>query len=86
MLRLGVNESIVIENYNIRIKKRDFKPLKTSKNLTEKDLNKYSDYLIEAIRARASEDGNIVYLSSGWDSTSILAILVHLFGNLKLDV
>ena len=81
--RLGVNESLVIENYNIRIKKRDFKPLKISKDLTEKDLNKYSDYLIEAIRARASEDGNIVYLSSGWDSTSILAILVHLFGKSK---
>ena len=51
--------------------------------LDKKDLNQYSDYFIESIRARASDDGNIVYLSSGWDSTSILAVLVHLFGKSK---
>ena len=82
--RLGVNESLILENSLIRIKKRDFKPLITSKNLKESDLNSYSDYFIESIRARASKDGNIVYLSSGWDSTSILAVLVHLFGKSKV--
>ena len=81
--RLGVNESLIVQNNSIRIKKRAFKPLNISENLIEKDLNNYSDYFIEAIRARASEDGNIVYLSSGWDSTSILAVLVHLFGKSK---
>jgi hypothetical protein len=82
--RLGVNESLLVEKGSIKIKKRDFKPLAVSKNLVEKDLNDYSDYFIEAVRSRASEDGNIVYLSSGWDSTSILAVLVHLFGKSKV--
>jgi len=38
---------------------------------------------IESIRARASDYGNVVFLSSGWDSTSILATLVHLFDKSK---
>jgi len=46
-------------------------------------LNDYSATFIESIRARASADGNVVFLSSGWDSTSILATLVHLFGKSK---
>ena len=33
----------------LELKKETLSLLKTSKNLTEKDLNKYSDYLIEAI-------------------------------------
>ena len=46
-------------------------------------LNDYSAAFIEAIRSRASKNGNVVLLSSGWDSTSILATLVHLFGKSK---
>lgn len=46
-------------------------------------LNDYSNAFIESIRARSSDDGNVVFLSSGWDSTSILATLVHLFGKSK---
>ena len=46
-------------------------------------LNDYSETFIESIRARASVNGNVVFLSSGWDSTSILATLVHLFGKSK---
>ena len=81
--RLGVNEILTLKEGNIKIFKRDFKPLIASENSDKKDLNQYSDYFIESIRARASDDGNIVYLSSGWDSTSILAVLVHLFGKSK---
>ena len=47
-------------------------------------LNLYSDAFFEAVRARASSSGNIVLLSSGWDSTSILATLVHLFDKSKI--
>jgi len=63
---------------------REFKPLSTQPPFVERDLNRYSDFFLEAIRARASNDGNVVYLSSGWDSSSILASLVHLFGNRKV--
>ena len=47
-------------------------------------LDLYSDIFIEAVRSRASKN-KILFLSSGWDSTSILATLVHLFGPSKID-
>ena len=40
----------------------------------------YSNLFLDAIEKRSSSKGNIVYLSSGWDSTSILAALVHMYG------
>jgi hypothetical protein len=81
--RLGVNEKISLKNGKLEIVKRAFKPKSTIPLYQENDLHKYADHFLEAIRARASSDGNIVYLSSGWDSTSILASLVHLFGKSK---
>ena len=36
------------------------------------------------MKVRSSDEGNIVFLSSGWDSTSILASLVHLHGKSKV--
>jgi len=36
------------------------------------------------LQENASEEKNLVYLSSGWDSTSILAGLIHLFGKKKV--
>ena len=83
--RLGVNESLSFSNYNLSIKKTEFSPHSVfSKNDFSK-LDDYSDRLIESVRLRASDTQNIVFLSSGWDSTSILAILVHLFGPSKID-
>ena len=82
--RLGVNQGIRLSNGQLSLLKRDFTPASTSPLYDEKDLHRYADIFIEAIRARASNEGNVVYLSSGWDSTSILATLVHLFGKRKV--
>jgi hypothetical protein len=82
--RLGVFQRIQLLNGNIELKKRAFTPASTNPLFVEKDMHRYSDYFIEAIRAMGSNDGNVVYLSSGWDSTSILAVLVHIFGNRKV--
>jgi len=82
--RLGVNQAIQIKEANINILTQKIKLSSTVPNYSDHDLNRYSDKFIEAIRARASVNGNVVYLSSGWDSTSILATLVHLFGNRKV--
>ena len=81
--RLGVNEGFKVINGNLEILKRDFIAKSTEPKYSEDKLEEYTDLFLEAVRARASEDGNIVYLSSGWDSTSILAALVHLFGKDK---
>jgi hypothetical protein len=82
--RLGVNQGLRVSKTGIELLQRDFKPASTIPTYGPKDLHRYADRFLEAIRARASVDGNIVYLSSGWDSTSILAALVHLFGNRKV--
>ena len=44
------------------------------------DHERYADIWLDALEKRSSSSGNLVYLSSGWDSTSVLAGLVHLRG------
>jgi hypothetical protein len=80
--RLGVYEVLRISQSTPVILKRDFSP-KNTESYQEEKLDLYSDIFIESVRARASISGNVVYLSSGWDSTSILAVLVYLFGKEK---
>jgi hypothetical protein len=46
----------------------------------DRELNDYADLLLDAVRVRGSRKGNVVYLSSGWDSTALLACLVALYG------
>ncbi len=82
--RLGVDQGLRMVNGIPEILRRPFKLASTVPLYVENDLNRYADHFLEAIRARASSSGNIVYLSSGWDSTSILASLVHLFGKRKV--
>jgi len=82
--RLGIDQGIALVGGKLEILKRIFKPASTSPTYGPQDLNRYADTFIEAIRARASGEGNVVYLSSGWDSTSILATLVYLFGKRKV--
>jgi hypothetical protein len=81
--RLGVAESVRIASGRAEVQTRPFEPL-PSEPLGSQLLNEYADAFIEAVRRPASAEGNIVYLSSGWDSTSILAALVHLFGPKKV--
>tara|TARA_R110000868_G_scaffold155691_6_gene382170 strand:- start:38705 stop:40597 length:1893 start_codon:yes stop_codon:yes gene_type:complete len=81
--RLGVGETIHFKNDSFNIEKREFEPRRIAK-FTEDDLHRYGEYFLESLRLRGSETGNIVYLSSGWDSTSILAGLVHVFGPSKV--
>jgi hypothetical protein len=81
--RLGVNEGFKIFNANLESLHRNFIAKSTVPEYSKEKLEEYTDLFLEAVRSRASKEGNIVYLSSGWDSTSILAALVHLFGKDK---
>jgi hypothetical protein len=81
--RLGVGEYFSIENNTILLKQNVFRP-KPSMKYSEKELNEYSDLMIEAVRKRSSKICNWILLSSGWDSTAILAILVKLYGRKKV--
>ena len=82
--RLGVGQSLSWCGGDLIIIESEFIPLNQQPLYEKKDLNFYAEALFESIRSRASNDGNVVYLSSGWDSTSILSILVYLFGNRKV--
>lgn len=81
--RLGVDQGIRIASGVVELLTRKFNPIPTG-NYGERQLDQYADILLEAIRARASTDCNVVSLSSGWDSTAILGSLVHLLGNRKV--
>jgi len=80
--RLGVGQTAKLATGKLQIENRPFVAAE-SVEYGERDHHEYADALLEAIRARASINGNVVYLSSGWDSTSILGCLVHLFGPRK---
>lgn len=77
--RLGVGESLHLARGMCEIRRHPT-AVPTVMPYTDQDLHRYADLFIEAVRSRASADLNVVSLSSGWDSTAILATLVHLLG------
>jgi hypothetical protein len=81
--RLGIGETLRIERGRPEVLNTSFQPACTG-DFGNRELNEYADLLLDAVRVRGSRNGNVVYLSSGWDSTSILACLVHLFGARKV--
>lgn len=78
--RLGVGEQLHWRDNSLSVKVIDYVPVPISTDFSEKDLDEYSYLLLNAVGARASDSGNIVCLSSGWDSSAVLASLVHLYG------
>lgn len=83
--RLGVSETIVLDRNEMNVNKVGFQPKQTRK-YTKKDNDIYCDLFLQLLEQEGSKEGNLVYLSSGWDSTSILAGLVHVFGANKVSV
>ena len=83
--RLGVNQRLSINGGKILIDETKFSPSSTFKKNNYSKLDDYFKIFVEAVRARASETQNIVFLSSGWDSTSILATLSHLIDKNKIE-
>jgi len=81
--RVGVGEVATLRGGRIEVTEAPWQPVATA-SYGERDLHEYADLFLEAVRLRGSRNGNVVYLSSGWDSTSILAALVKLFGARKV--
>lgn len=89
--RLGVGERLIVSNDKIRIDKLPFSPLKVSeygtRELETRELEDYANILEDAVRIRGSNNDNNdnwVYLSSGWDSTALLALLVKIYGSSRV--
>jgi hypothetical protein len=81
--RLGVLETAHINSGEILFETEEFKPIPTER-FGDREMNEYADIFLDSLRIGGSRYGNVVYLSSGWDSSSILAGLVHLFGRRKV--
>ncbi|MEO7774729.1 MAG: asparagine synthase-related protein [Steroidobacteraceae bacterium] len=81
--RVGVGQSVMVQAGKPKVVQHPFVAASAGA-YGERENNEYADALLETIRAQGSPYGNVVYLSSGWDSTSILACLVHLFGARKV--
>jgi len=81
--RLGVGELATFDNGKLSIIEHDFNPINST---PYSDLNhtQYTENFLNYLKNRGSSSGNVVYLSSGWDSTSILAGLVKIFGPNKV--
>lgn len=78
--RLGVHERIDWKDGKFSVVKMRQELLNTTEFDYIEHHDTYSNLFLDAIEKRSSPKGNIVYLSSGWDSTSILAALVHMYG------
>ena len=81
--RVGVGEVVTLAGGRLTVTESPWQA-PTVAAYGERDLHQYADVLLDAIRVRGSRHGNVVYLSSGWDSTSILACLVKVFGARKV--
>lgn len=77
--RLGVGETVKITNTNVTFHKKSFTPIKTQ-DFDTSDLKTYWKLFKSSILDRVSDEINWVFLSSGWDSTSILAVLAKELG------
>ncbi|WP_417454765.1 hypothetical protein [Kiloniella sp.] len=82
--RLGVRDTISINRNNFKINNRPFTGQKQFKDFGAQEEEIYANSFLDHLDASSSADGNAVFLSSGWDSTSILAGLVHLHGPQKV--
>lgn len=83
VLRLGVGELFVIKKGQINLNSL---PLEFKDSLPEEksSVEDYSSRLHDAVLCRASDSMNWVLLSSGWDSSSLLSLLVKLKGKDKV--
>ena len=81
--RLGVSQCLHVENNKVTLINKEFVASK-AQEYTDSAHDDYADIFLTHLQESASEEENLIYLSSGWDSTSILAGLVHLFDKSKV--
>lgn len=78
--RLGVREILTASSSGVRVETVPFRPAPQRSYESPKDLKHYADLFLDAIERRSAPTDNVVLLSSGWDSTGILAGLVKVRG------
>jgi len=78
--RLGIGQTAAVDRGSLKLDQRDFEPRKTLTEFGHEQLETYTDAFLGHLEAAGSAAGNLLYLSSGWDSTGILAGLIEVFG------
>jgi len=81
--RLGVGENISLSDGNIEIRETKFIP-DSKKSYTDEHLEEYAKLFRSSVEIRSSKDSNWVYMSSGWDSSSVLSVLCEIHGPSKI--
>lgn len=76
---LGVNEYLVLTQNSLETAQFEY-DLQKIQNYSPEKLEEYGQLFLDAVKRMSNPHENIVLLSSGWDSTAILATLVHLHG------
>ena len=71
-------------NNKISIIENKINLLTTNENFGKKELNDYYKYFIQSLKTKSSNNLNVILLSSGWDSTSILAGLKSFLPDKKI--
>ena len=83
--RLMLSQNIKINNGSPKIINKKFRPESINENFNLKDIKEYSLAFLKTLKIKSSKKLNIVFMSSGWDSSSILAGLVKIHGPKKIQ-
>ncbi len=78
--RLGLGESVKLKDDIISFSQKVFVPKKIE-NYCKDNLQEYVQLFRKSIEVRSSNTTNWVYMSSGWDSSSVLAVLCDIHGS-----
>ena len=81
--RLAVGEELYYAHENFSFRTRTYEPKATEEYGDEK-LEEYAEILRSSVEVRASDSTNWIYMSSGWDSSSVLSVLCDLCGPSKV--
>lgn len=81
--RLGVNENLQFTANSLNVISTPHVAQETQAYGPEK-LHEYSQLFRSAVEVRSSSSKNWIYMSSGWDSSSVLAMLCDLYGPSKI--
>lgn len=85
--RLSIDQFIDIYKRKVLIKKKKLNLVEIDNRFNKNEIlykKNFKNIFFNSVKKRSSNRMNWVYISSGFDSTSILATLNHLFGNKKI--
>jgi hypothetical protein len=77
--RLGVGDIVTVRDGRVTVERAPFTGV-PYEEYPDGALERYVEAFLDYLAAAGSSEGNHILLSSGWDSSSILAALVHVFG------